>query len=74
MFEEQITEITDKIRLSTFRPLVDETVIITLKPWEYNVDEAQQIFKVIQNAFPYNHCLLKFDGITLESLLEDDLK
>ena len=67
-------EIQKHIKLTTFRPKKGETIFVTIPPWEYDIEQAQMIFKAVQELFPDNNVMLKFDGITIESMMEDDLK
>ena len=68
------TTILNNIKLTTFRPKEGETILITLPPWEYDLEQARMIMDAAKELFPNNNIMLKFDGITVESLMEDDLK
>lgn len=68
------TIILNNIKLTTFRPKEGETIFITLPAWEYDIEQARMIFDAVKELFPNNNAMLKFDGITIESLMEDDLK
>jgi len=72
--EENITQIIDGIYISTFKPKKEETIFVTIDIDKVDLDIAQTIFKVIAEMFPENNTILKTDGITIESILEDDLK
>lgn len=72
--EENITQIIDGIYISTFKPKKEETIFVTIDIDKVDLDIAQTIFKVITEMFPENNTILKTDGITIESILEDDLK
>ena len=72
--EEQITQIADNIKLSTFTPEKEDTIFITFPPWEYTRNEQQIYLNAVSKVFPDNNVVLKFDGIMLESHIEDDLK
>lgn len=72
--EENITQIIDGIKLSTFSPKERETIFITIDLDKIDLDMAQTIFKGVVKLFPSHNVCLKTDGITLESQLEDNLK
>ena len=61
-----ITEITDKIKLSTFSPKEEETILISIPRYEYDAEEAQEILRIVSEAFPNNAVLLKFDNINFK--------
>lgn len=72
--EEKITKIEEGIYLSTFKPEEDETIIVTADPNKVDLDEAMSVFSAVSKIFPKNAITLRCDGVTLESLLEDDLR
>ena len=51
-----------------------KTIFVTLPPWEYDIEQSRTIFDAVKELFPNNNVMLKFDGITIESMMEDDLK
>ena len=72
--EENITQIIDGIKLSTFSPKEGETIFITVDLNKIDLNMTQAIFKEIKKLFPFHNMCLKVDGIALESQTEDDLK
>lgn len=73
--EENITQITDKIKLSTFTPQKGQTIFITFRSLnDYTPEECSRIMEVVEFMFPENNVMCKFDNITLEAMYEDDLK
>ena len=72
--EENITQIIDGIKLSTFSPKEGETIFITVDSNEFDLYTRQKIFEAINQLFPSHNICLKEKGITLESQMEDDLK
>lgn len=72
--EENIVQIINGIKLSTFSPKKGETIIVTINPDLYDRDFCSQIHKCVSKYFSNNNVLTKLDGITLESIMEDDLK
>lgn len=72
--EENITQILDGVTLSTFHPKEGETIFVTIDINKIDLDLGQAIFEVVKTAFPGFDVMLKIDGITIESMMEDDLK
>ncbi len=72
--EENNTQILDGVTLSTFHPKEGETIFITVDTDKIDLYLAQSIFEVVKTAFPSFSIVLKLDGTTIESLMEDDLK
>ena len=60
--------------LSSFKPEKGETVILTIDPNKVDVETASQWGKFLGELYPENNVLIKLDGMTLESYMEDDLK
>ena len=67
-------EIQNHIKITTFKPQEGETVFVTLPPWEYDIEQSRTIFDAVKELFPNNNVMLKFDGITIESTMEDNSK
>lgn len=72
--EENITQILKGITLSTFHPEIGETIIVTIDPELYDIDLGSKIHDCMCNCFPQNNVIVRFTGITFESMMEDDLK
>ena len=72
--EENITQITDGIKLSTFSPKEGETIFVGIDLNKSDLDTVQAIFKGIEKLFPFNNVCLITNDMTLESKMEDDLK
>lgn len=72
--EEKITQILEGITLSTFHPEIGETIIVTIDPELYDIDLGPKIHDCMCNCFPQNNVIIRFTGITFESMMEDDLK
>lgn len=67
-------EIQNRIKITTFKPQEGETIFITLPLWEYDIEQSRIIFDAVKELFPNNNVMLKFDGITVESMMEDTTK
>ena len=67
-------EIQNRIKITTFKPQEGETIFITLPLWEYDIEQSRTIFDAVKELFPNNNVMLKFDGITVESMMEDTTK
>lgn len=73
--EERTVELFDKeVMLSGFRPEYGETIFLTFNPDKVDLDVASQWGKYLSEMFPHNSVMLKLDGMTIESMMEDDLK
>lgn len=72
--EENITQVIDGIKLSTFSLEEGDTIFVTVDLNKIDLDMAQTIFEKIVETFPLHNVYLKTDGITLESQSEDNLK
>lgn len=73
--EERIVKLFDKeVMLSGFKPEEGETIFLTINPDKIDIDVASQWGKYLSEMFPQNNIMIKLDGMTIESLMEDDLK
>ena len=73
--EERIVKLFDKeVMLSAFKPEYGETVFLTVDPDKVDIETASQWGKYLSEMFPQNNIMIKLDGMTIESLMEDDLK
>ena len=75
MSKEEIVKVLDDYGvLSTFKPKEGETIFFTINPFKINTEDALEWMKIISHVYPKHQVIVKLDGMTLESLLEDDLK
>ena len=73
--EERTVKLFDKeVMLSAFKPEQGETVFLTIDPNKVDIETASQWGKYLSEMFPQNDIMIKVDGMTVESLMEDDLK
>lgn len=73
--EEKAVKLFDKeVMLSAFKPEEGETVFLTIDPDKVDIEVASQWGKYLSEMFPQNNIMIKLDGMTIESLMEDDLK
>ena len=73
--EERTVKLFDKeVMLSAFKPEQGETVFLTIDPDKVNIETASQWGKYLSEMFPQNDIMIKIDGMTIESSMEDDLK
>ena len=73
--EERTVKLFDKeVMLSAFKPEQGETIFLTIDPDKVDLDTASQWGKYLSEMFPQNNVMVKLDGMTIESLMEDDLK
>ena len=73
--EERTVKLFDKeVMLSAFKPEQGETVFLTINPDKVDIETASQWGKYLSEMFPQNNIMIKLDGMTIESLMEDDLK
>ena len=73
--EERTVKLFDKeVMLSAFKPEQRETIFLTINPDKVDLDVASQWGKYLSEMFPQNNIMIKLDGMTIESLMEDDLK
>ena len=73
--EERTVKLFDKeVMLSAFKPEKGETVFLTIDPDKVDIEVASQWGKYLSEMFPQNNIMIKLDGMTIESLMEDDLK
>lgn len=73
--EERTVKLFDKeVMLSAFYPKPGETIFLTVDPDKIDLDTASQWGKYLSEIFPQNNIMVKLDGMTIESMMEDDLK
>ncbi len=73
--EERSVKLFDKeVMLSGFYPKFGETIFLTIDPSKIDIIEASAWGKYLAEMFPNNNVMIKLDGITVESMMEDDLK
>lgn len=73
--EERSVKLFDKeVMLSGFYPQQGETIFLTIDPDKVDIEIASQWGKYLSEMFPQNNIMVKLDGMTIESLMEDDLK
>lgn len=73
--EERTVKMFDKaVMLSGFYPKEGETIFLTIDPDKVDIEIASQWGKYLSEMFPQNNIMVKLDGMTIESLMEDDLK
>ena len=73
--EERTVKLFDKeVMLSAFYPRPGETIFLTVDPDKIDLEEGCQYIKYLAEIFPNNNVMLKIDGMTIESMMEDDLK
>ena len=73
--EERSVKLFDKAAiLSGFYPREGETVFLTIDPNKVDLDVASEWGRHLAELFPHNNIMIKLDGMTIESMMEDDLK
>lgn len=73
--EERTVKLFDKeVMLSAFYPKPGETIFLTVDLDKIDLDTASQWSKYLSEIFPQNNIMVKLDGMTIESMMEDDLK
>ena len=73
--EERTVKLFDKeVMLSCFYPQQGETIFLTIDPDKVDIELASQWGKYLAELFPHNSVMIKLDGMTVESMMEDDLK
>ena len=63
-----------EVMLSAFYPKPGETIFLTIDPDKIDLEEGTWYIKYLAELFPNNNVILKIDGMTIESMMEDDLK
>lgn len=73
--EERSVKLFDKeVMLSGFYPRQGETIFLTIDPEKVDIDLASEWGKYLSEMFPQNNVMIKLNGMTIESMMEDDLK
>ena len=73
--EERTVKMFDKeVMLSGFYPKEGETIFLTVDPEKIDIELASEWGKYFSELFPRNSIMIKLDGMTIESMMEDDLK
>ena len=73
--EERTVKMFDKaVMLSGFYPKEGETIFLTVDLEKIDIDLASEWCKYLAELFPQNNVMVKLDGMTIESMMEDDLK
>ena len=73
--EERTVKLFDKeVMLSGFYPKEGETIFVTIDTEKVDYINASEWCKYLHEIFPNNSIMIKPDGMTIESMMEDDLK
>ena len=73
--EERSVKLFDKeVMLSGFYPKIGETIFLTIDPEKVDIELASEWGKYLAELFPQNNIMIKLNGMTIESMMEDDLK
>ena len=73
--EERTVKMFDKeVMLSGFYPKEGETIFLTVDPEKVDIELASEWGKHLAKLFPRNNVGVKLNGMTMESVMEDDLK